>query len=114
MGHRVRPHGTRHEPGPVRIARFLLGIGEAGFVPGVFLYISMWFPAARARATSLFLLGIPVANIVGSPISGAIITVEGFGLKGWQWLLILEALPAVVLGVMCLFVLLTTPSGRVG
>jgi ACS family tartrate transporter-like MFS transporter len=93
------------------IARFLLGIGEAGFVPGVFLYISMWFPAAvRARATSLFLLGIPVANIVGSPISGALISVEGFGLKGWQWLLILEALPAVVLGVMCLFVLTDHPE----
>ena len=65
----------------------------------------MWFPASvSARATSLFLLGIPVANIVGSPISGAH-HLEGVGLKGWQWLLILEALPAVILGVACLFVL---------
>ena len=99
--------------GPVQfaVARFLLGIGEAGFVPGVFLYISMWFPASvKARATSLFLLGIPVANIVGSPISGALITMEGLGLKGWQWLLILEAVPAVLLGIACLFVLTDQPG----
>src|SRR6188472_500722 len=88
--------------GPVQfgIARFLLGIGEAGFVPGVFLYLSMWFPSAiRGRATALFLLGIPVANIIGSPISGALVGLEGFGLKGRQWLLILEAVPAVLLGI---------------
>src|SRR3954470_1143492 len=59
---------------------------------------------------ALFLLGIPVANILGSPISGALISVEGFGLKGWQWLLILEALPAIVLGLMCLFVLTDHPD----
>src|SRR5919206_2158382 len=104
---------TAFVTGPVQfgIARFLLGIGEAGFVPGVFLYITMWFPASvRARATSLFLLGIPVANIIGSPISGTLITLEGFGLKGWQWLLILEALPAVVLGIACLFILTDQPD----
>jgi ACS family tartrate transporter-like MFS transporter len=93
------------------IARFLLGLGEAGFVPGVFLYLSLWFPSAvRARATAMFLLGIPVANIIGSPISGALVQVEGFGLAGWQWLLILEAVPAVVLGVVCLFVLTDRPE----
>ena len=99
--------------GPVQfgIAQFLLGIGEAGFVPGVFLYLSMWFPSAiRARATALFLLGIPVANIIGSPISGALVGLEGFGLKGWQWLLILEAVPAVLLGIACLFVLTDKPE----
>ncbi|HMO29500.1 MFS transporter [Enterovirga sp.] len=104
---------TAFVTGPVQfgIARFLLGIGEAGFVPGVFLYISMWFPAAvRARATSLFLLGIPVANIFGSPISGVLIGLEGLGLKGWQWLLILEAVPAMVLGVACLFILTDKPE----
>jgi MFS transporter, ACS family, tartrate transporter len=100
--------------GPVQfaIARFLLGIGEAGFVPGVFLYISMWFPASvRARATSMFLLGIPVANIVGSPISGSLLGIEGLGLKGWQWLLILEAFPAILLGIVCLFILTDRPEG---
>ncbi|WP_407520302.1 MFS transporter [Methylobacterium oryzisoli] len=104
---------TAFVTGPVQfgIARFLLGLGEAGFVPGVFLYLSLWFPSAvRARATALFLLGIPVANIVGSPLSGALIQLEGFGLKGWQWLLILEALPAVILGIACLFVLTDRPE----
>ncbi|MBE7199527.1 MAG: MFS transporter, partial [Parafilimonas terrae] len=105
--------GTAFVTGPIQfgIARFLLGLGEAGFVPGVFLYLSLWFPSAvRARATALFLLGIPVANIVGSPISGALVQVEGFGLAGWQWLLILEALPAVILGIVCLFVLTDRPE----
>ncbi|MGH1590224.1 MFS transporter [Methylobacterium phyllosphaerae] len=98
-------------PAQFGIARFLLGLGEAGFVPGVFLYLSLWFPSAvRARATALFLLGIPVANIIGSPISGALVQVEGFGLAGWQWLLILEALPAVILGIVCLFVLTDRPE----
>ncbi|KMO33424.1 MFS transporter [Methylobacterium aquaticum] len=104
---------TAFVTGPVQfgIARFLLGLGEAGFVPGVFLYLSLWFPSAvRARATALFLLGIPVANILGSPISGALIQLEGFGLKGWQWLLILEAVPAVALGIACLFVLTDRPE----
>ncbi len=108
---------TAFVTGPIQfgIARFLLGLGEAGFVPGVFLYLSLWFPSAvRARATSLFLLGIPVANIIGSPISGALVQVEGFGLAGWQWLLILEALPAVILGVICLFVLTDRPGRRTG
>ncbi|MDP4023574.1 MFS transporter [Methylobacterium sp. NEAU 140] len=104
---------TAFVTGPVQfgIARFLLGLGEAGFVPGVFLYLSLWFPAAvRARATAMFLLGIPVANIVGSPLSGALVQLEGFGLKGWQWLLILEAAPAVLLGIACLFVLTDKPE----
>ena len=104
---------TAFVTGPIQfgIARFLLGLGEAGFVPGVFLYLAMWFPSAvRARATALFLLGIPVANIVGSPISGALIQMEGFGLKGWQWLLVLEAVPAVILGIACLFVLTDRPE----
>lgn len=104
---------TAFVTGPIQfgIARFLLGLGEAGFVPGVFLYLSLWFPSAvRARATAMFLLGIPVANIIGSPISGALVQVEGFGLAGWQWLLILEAVPAVVLGVVCLFVLTDRPE----
>jgi MFS transporter, ACS family, tartrate transporter len=104
---------TAFVTGPVQfgIARFLLGLGEAGFVPGVFLYLSLWFPSAvRARATALFLLGIPVANIIGSPISGALVQVEGMGLAGWQWLLILEALPAVILGIVCLFVLTDRPE----
>ena len=105
---------TAFVSGPVQfaIARFLLGLGEAGFVPGVFLYLTSWFPAAaRARATSLFLLGIPIANIIGSPISGALLTLEGLGgLKGWQWLLLIEGLPATLLGLVCLLVLTDRPE----
>src|SRR4030095_7669823 len=84
-------------------ARFFLGLAEAGFTPGIYLYFTHWFPGKwRARATAAFLVGIPAANIVGSPISGAIINLGGVAaLKGWQWLLLLEAFPAVLLGIAC-------------
>ena len=80
--------------------RFLLGLGEAGFTPGVFLYFTYWFPArARGRATAAFLLGIPIANIIGAPLSSSLLALEGVaGLHGWQWLLILEGFPATILG----------------
>ena len=93
-------------------ARFLLGLAEAGFTPGIYLYFTHWFPGKwRARATAAFLVGIPTANVVGSPISGALISLGGMaGLKSWQWLLLLEAFPAVLLGVACLFVLSDSPE----
>ena len=94
-------------------ARLLLGMAEAGFTPGVFLFFTYWFPGRwRARATAAFLVGNPIANVVGSPISGWLLTFDGlFGLHGWQWLFILEGLPAVLLGVACLFVLSDGPRG---
>lgn len=94
------------------IMRFLLGLGEAGFTPGVFLYFTYWFPArARGRATAAFLLGIPIANIVGAPLSSSLLALEGLaGLHGWQWLLLLEGLPATVLGFVCLFTLTDKPE----
>ncbi len=94
-------------------ARLLLGMAEAGFTPGVFLFFTYWFPGRwRARATAAFLVGNPIANVVGSPISGWLLTFDGFlGLHGWQWLFVLEGLPAVVLGVACLFVLSDGPRG---
>jgi MFS family permease len=94
------------------IARFFLGMCEAGFTPGIYLFFTFWFPRAwRGRATAAFLVGIPVANIVGSPISGALLTLDGLGgLHGWQWLLILEGVPACVLGIACLFVLSDGPD----
>jgi len=105
--------GTSLVTGPAsfNLARFLLGLAEGGFVPGVFLYLAEWFPNAwRARAPATFLVGIPVASIVGSPISGAILTLHELGgLKGWQWLLILEGCPAILLGIACLFVLTDRP-----
>ncbi|WP_407193759.1 MFS transporter [Bradyrhizobium sp. STM 3566] len=100
--------------GPVSfgVMRFLLGLGEAGFTPGVFLYFTYWFPARiRGTATAAFLLGIPIANIVGAPISSSLLTLDGLGgLHGWQWLLILEGLPATLLGVVCFFTLTDKPE----
>ena len=92
--------------------RFLLGLGEAGFTPGVFLYFTYWFPArVRGRATAAFLLGIPIANIVGAPISSSLLALDGLGgLHGWQWLLILEGLPATLLGFVCFFTLTDKPE----
>lgn len=93
-------------------ARFFLGMAEAGFTPGIYLYFTKWFPGQwRGKAMAFFLIGIPVANIIGSPVSGALMEMHGlWGFKGWQVLLLLEALPAVVLGVMCLFLLPDSPS----
>jgi MFS family permease len=106
--------GTAFVVGPksFALARFLLGVGEAGFTPGIYLYFTAWFPGPwRAKATAAFLLGIPIANIVGSPISGALLELGGIaGFKSWQWLLILEGIPAVLLGIACLFVLADRPS----
>ena len=81
--------------------RFLLGAAEAGFFPGVILYITYWYPAHyRAIIVGIFMVAIPVAGLIGSPISGAILYMDGFlGLGGWQWIFLLEAAPAVLLGI---------------
>ncbi|MCP1118163.1 MFS transporter [Robbsia andropogonis] len=93
-------------------ARFLLGIAEAGFTPGIYFYFTLWFPGEwRAKITAAFLVGIPVANMIGSPISGALLQLGGmYGLRSWQWLLLVEGLPAVLLGIACLFVLTDRPE----
>ena len=92
--------------------RFLLGAAEAGFFPGVILYLTYWYPAKeRARTIALFATGGVVAGIVGSPISGAILGLDGkAGLAGWQWLFVLEALPAVIMGLALLFILPNGPQ----
>tara|TARA_R110000868_G_scaffold404342_1_gene682399 strand:+ start:6295 stop:7572 length:1278 start_codon:yes stop_codon:yes gene_type:complete len=95
------------------IVRFLLGIAEAGFYPGVLLYITLWFPSAyRARITAMFMIGMPLASAIGSPLSGAIIVgMEGVaGLRGWQWMFLLEGLPAVFLGFAAIFILTDRPD----
>ncbi len=86
------------------IMRFLLGVAEAGFFPGIILYLTYWFPAReRARIVALFMAAVPISTMVGGPISGALLEMHGFlGLKGWQWLFIIEGLPAVVLGLIAL------------
>jgi MFS family permease len=90
------------------VLRFLLGVAEAGFAPGVILYLTYWFPSARrAKALSLFFMAIPLAGMVGGPLSGYIMhAFQGVhDLAGWKWLFILEALPSLVLGVAILFYL---------
>ncbi len=93
-------------------ARFILGVAEAGFVPGIVYYLTLWFPAVwRAKAMVAFLVAIPITGVIGSPISGALLGMEGiWGLHGWQWLFIIEGSPAIILGVMCLFVLTDRPE----
>jgi MFS family permease len=79
--------------------RFLLGVAEAGFFPGVLLYLTYWFPSARVgRATAIFMTAVPITGVLGSPMSGWILeSLEGWhGLAGWQWLFILEAIPAIL------------------
>jgi len=90
--------------------RFLLGAAEAGFFPGIVFYLTLWFPAAyRARVMSLFMLAIPLSAIFGAPISGALLTLSGSGLAGWQWLFILEAAPTVICGLIVVFYLTDYP-----
>ncbi len=98
--------------GPVSfsVMRFLLGAAEAGFFPGMILYMKQWFPAtARARAVAWFMTANPIAGIVGSPISGALLNLHSSGLSGWQWMFIFEGLPAIILGIVVLFTLADTP-----
>ena len=86
------------------VMRFLLGVAEAGFFPGIILYLTYWFPAAeRARIVSLFMAAVPLATVVGGPLSGALLELHGLGgLKGWHWLFLIEGVPAIVLGVIAL------------
>jgi MFS transporter, ACS family, tartrate transporter len=81
------------------VIRFLLGAAEAGFFPGMILYLTYWFPAsARANITGAFMVAIPLSSVLGTPVSAALLDVEGFGLRGWQFLFLIEGIPAVVLG----------------
>jgi MFS transporter, ACS family, tartrate transporter len=92
--------------------RFALGIAEAGFFPGVILYMTWWFPSYyRARMVSWFMAAIPISTILGSLVSSAILGMDGLlGLQGWQWLFLLEALPPVILAIVVIFYLTDRPS----
>ena len=92
--------------------RFLLGAAEAGFFPGIIYYLTHWVPARqRARTIATFMTATVTAGIVGGPISGALLTLDGTaGLAGWQWMFLLEGIPAALLGVAVFFVLKETPS----
>lgn len=96
------------------ILRFLLGVAEAGFFPGIILYLTFWFPNnVRAKATAMFLLAIPLSNVIGSPISSWLIS-QGhslFGdLAGWRFMFLIEGIPAILLGVACWFFLTDRPK----
>ncbi len=92
--------------------RFLLGVAEAGFFPGIILYLSYWFPARhRAGVTALFMAAAPISTALGSPIAAALLEMNGYwGLAGWQWLFITEAIPAVVLGFVVFFYMTDRPE----
>src|SRR3954466_5673551 len=94
------------------IVRFLLGMGEAGFFPGLILYFTYWFPARHhARIVSGFLVGLPIAVAAGAPISTGLLSLDGlFGLRGWQIMYLAEAVPTVVIGVCTVFVLTDRPE----
>ena len=90
--------------------RFLLGAAEAGFFPGMILYMKRWFPArARGRAVAWFMTANPLAGVIGSPISGALLGLHGSGMAGWQWMFLLEGLPALLLGAAVFLTLADTP-----
>ena len=94
------------------VARFALGVAEAGLFPGVIYYLSQWFPQShRARALAGFMIASPLAQVIGGPVGGALLGLRGTaGLGGWQWLFLIEGLPAVVLGVIALYWLDDRPA----
>jgi ACS family tartrate transporter-like MFS transporter len=99
-----------HTPRQFYWLRFLLGAAEAGFFPGVVVYLSHWFRVEdRARAFAFFMLAVPISNIVGAPVSGLLLGVHWGGMAGWRWLFLLEGLPAIVLGVVTIFYLTDRP-----
>ena len=103
--------GFVHTPLQLYGARFLLGAAEAGFFPGVIVYLSHWFITQdRGKAIARFMAAIPIGFMIGGPIAGAVLRVHWLGIAGWRWLFLLEGVPAVVLGVTALFVLPDWPK----
>jgi len=99
---------TAHE---FYLARFLLGLAEAGLVPGVVIYLHEWFPARyRARALAKFFIASTVALAIGGPIAGLILKLQWLGIPGWRWLFILEGIPAIVLAIINWFVMVDRPD----
>jgi ACS family tartrate transporter-like MFS transporter len=99
-------------PGSFYLLRFLLGVAEAGFVPGMLLYLTFWFPShERARAVAKFMTATSLAGVVGGPLSSALLKLDGvYGLSGWQWLFLFEGIPTVLLGISVLLVLKDGPE----
>ena len=101
-----------HSPKEFYLLRFLLGVSEAGFFPGMILYLSFWFPSGeRARAVARFMTATALAGVVGGPVAGTLLTFDGLGgLHGWQWLFLSEGFPTALVGVSVLFILKDHPS----
>src|SRR5246127_489780 len=94
------------------VLRFLLGVAEAGFFPGIILYLTYWYPAEyRARFMAAFAVAVPVSTVIGAPVSGLLLGLDGLaGLKGWQWLFIIEGVPSLLLGIVTWFYLTDKPE----
>ncbi|HZE68912.1 MAG TPA: MFS transporter [Pyrinomonadaceae bacterium] len=102
--------GAVHTKNQFYVMRFLLGVAEAGFFPGMIVYLSHWFRYEdRAKAVALFMSGQPLSNMLGSPLSGLLLGVNWFGLAGWRWLFIIEGAPAVIFGFVTIFYLTDRP-----
>ena len=102
--------GLVHTSRQFYAARFFLGMAEAGFFPGIIVYLTHWFRHEdRAKAVAVFMTAIPLSNILGSPLAGQILKIHWHGLQGWRWLFILEGIPAVIFGVVTLFFLTDWP-----
>jgi MFS transporter, ACS family, tartrate transporter len=94
------------------ILRFLLGVAEAGFFPGIILYLTYWYPAQyRARFLAAFAVAVPISTVIGAPVSGLLLGLDGaMGLKGWQWLFVIEGIPSMLLGIVSWFYLTDRPE----
>jgi D-galactonate transporter len=92
--------------------RILLGLAEAGFFPGIIFYLTLWFPSAyRARMIGQFMTAVALSGVIGAPVSGTVLGMDGLGgLAGWQWLFIIEAVPSLVLAVVTFFYLTDLPT----
>lgn len=102
--------GFIHTSTQFYLVRFLLGAAEAGFFPGVIVYLGHWYRYEdRAKAVALFMVAVPISNVVGAPVSGLILGIHWMGLAGWRWLFILEGIPAIVFGVVTIFYLTDWP-----
>lgn len=103
--------GLIRTPSQFYLVRFLLGLAEAGFLPALLVYISHWHRAEdRGKAIAMFMAGIPASQIIGGPLSAIFLRVDWLGFSGWRWLLLLEGLPALILGVVTIFYLTDSPQ----